>query len=578
MTVLIDVSGLSVRYQPNVEAVRGLSFSLDRGEALAVVGETGAGKSTLALSLVGLVQPPEASGSIRLSGLELIGASEDQLRAVRWRGVAIALQGVPFNPVARIGDQIGEPIREHLGLSRRETRRRTERLAEETLLPGHLLDRYPHEVSGGERRRAALAMALALDPEVLVLDEPTAGIDPFGKIALCQRIAELRTERGFALVVITHDLSDADRLASRCLVMYAGEAMEEGETSIVLTSPAHPYTWALVNAFPVMSTTKELRPIRGAPPDPRAVPSGCPFHPRCTQAEAICTQERVRLAPSDGRDVACHFGGLRTVLCARSVSKAFGSVRALDDVTLEVRHGESVGIIGPSGSGKTTLGRVLSGHLTADSGEILIEEHPLLRSWRRDDRFVRRRVQLVMQDPWDGLSPRFTVEELVREPLDLEPLTGSTPQRVRAVLDRVGLPSSGPFLVARTHQLSGGQLQRIALARALMAAPKVLVADEPTATLDASEQARVLALLRELQAEEGLALVLISHDISVVRKLTDRIVVLDRGRIVEEGPSNELTSFPGTEAALRLVRSGPHLLKRPPFARQESDEPDEDRP
>lgn len=560
MTVLLTVDGLDVCFQETVHALRGVSFTLGKGESLAVVGETGAGKSTLALSLVGLVQPPSASGSIELDGQELVGASPDELRAVRWRKVAISLQGLPFNPVARISDQIAEPMREHLGMSASNARRRTEELATEALLPAPLLDRYPHELSRGERRRAALAMALALDPELLVLDEPTAGIDPPAKSALCRRIAELQAERGFALVVITHDLSDASRLASRCLVLYGGEVMEDGPSDAVLTRPAHPYTWALVNSYPVMSTTKDLRPIGGAPPNPRAVPTGCPFHPRCSQAEAICTEQRVRLAPSRGREVACHFGGLKTLLSARTVSKSFGSVRALDEVSFEAQHGEAVGIIGPSGSGKTTLARILCGHLEADSGEVLLEGTALPRSWGRRERSIRRRIQLLMQDPWDALSPRLTVEQLVREPLDLSVPPDAEPEAmVQAMLERVGLPSSGSFLQARTHQLSGGQLQRIALARALITRPKMLVADEPTAMLDPSEQARVLVVLRELQAEEGLTLVLISHDMAVVRKVTDRIVVLDGGRVVEDGPSSDVSSIPRTETARRLVDAAGHL-------------------
>lgn len=560
MNALLTVDDLRVTYTPDVHAIRGISFDLQAGESLAVVGETGAGKSTLALTLVGLVQPPNASGSVRLAGMEMLGASADHLRQVQWSKVAVALQGVPFNPVTRIGEQIAEPMRHHLGMSARDARRKAESLSRDVVLPSGLLDRYPHELSGGERRRAALAMALALDPEVLVLDEPTAGIDPVAKLELCQRISELRQERGFALVAITHDLSDAHRLASRCLVMYAGEVMEHGSSDMVLTDPAHPYTWALVSSFPVMTTTKELRTIRGTPPDPRAVPPGCPFHPRCTQAEAVCVEQGVRPQPSRGRHVACHFGGLTRVLSARAVTKSFKSTQALTDVSLDVRHGEAVGIIGASGSGKTTLARILTGHLRADAGEILLEGSPLPRAWRRGDRSVRRRVQLLMQDPWDSLSPRLTVEELVREPLDLEPSAGHLDKHtVPAALARVGLASSGSFLLARTHQLSGGQLQRIALARALVAGPKVLVADEPTASLDASEQARVLLLLKDLQVEEGLGLVLISHDVAVVRKLTDRIIVLEAGRVVEEGPSHHVSSSPQTDIARHLVDSASRL-------------------
>jgi len=449
-------------------------------------------------------------------------------------------------------------------MSAREALRRAEELAGEVLLDPEVLARHPHEVSGGERRRATLAMALALDPDLVVLDEPTGGLDPVTASELVERIGALRQARGFGLIVITHALGDAARLAQRSVVLYAGEAMEAGDTPQVLGEPAHPYTWALVNAYPAMSTTKDLRPIRELPPDPRAVPPGCPFHPRCPQAEDVCHRRRVSPAPSRGRLVACHFGGLKTLLDARGIDKTFRRgrrrVQALDAVSFAVAQGESVGLVGPSGSGKSTLARILTGHLAGDAGEVTLEGRPLARSWGRAARAQRARIQLVMQDPWEALSPRLTVEELVREPLDLLGSEGRDPPRaVAAALEGVGLPSSGRFLAARSHQLSGGQLQRVSLARALIVEPRLLVADEPTSMLDASEQARLMVALRERQTEMGLGLVLVSHDIALVRKATDRIVVLDAGRVVEEGRSERLSSAPRSHTGRRLTRAAPEL-------------------
>lgn len=560
---LLEVTDLSVRFGGEVDALRGVSFSLERGDSLAIVGESGSGKSTLALCLSGLIQPPEAQGSVRVAGVELLGASEDALRSVRWATVALALQGAPFNPVATVGDQVAEPLRDRLGTGAGEARARAAGLAREVLLDPALLDRYPHQLSGGQRRRATLAMVLALDPAVVVLDEPTAGLDPATRHELVERVVRLAEARGFALVVISHDLPDAARLALRTMVLYAGEVMEEGGTTRVIGEPAHPYSWALVNAYPVMTTTKDLRPIRGRPPDPRAVPSGCPYHPRCTQAEAICSETRPSLVASRDRLVLCHFGGLKTLLSARHVTKSFGrgreAVPALAGVSIEVREGESVGIVGPSGSGKSTLARILAGHLPLDSGEVVLEGEPLPTSWRGADRLRRRRIQLVMQDPADALSPRLSVAELVREPLDVANAGDDAERRlaVAAALDSVGLPSSGSFLEARAHELSGGQLQRIALARALVSGPKLLVADEPTSMLDASEQARLLVVLRERQVEMGLGLVIISHDLASVRKVTDRIVVLDGGRVVEEGPSAVVSTAPQSDTARLLMETSP---------------------
>ncbi|MDQ6783752.1 MAG: ATP-binding cassette domain-containing protein, partial [Actinomycetota bacterium] len=421
MGPVLEVTDLRVRYPGAVDALRRVSFTLERGESLSIVGESGAGKSTLALCLAGLVQPPAASGSVTVAGQEMLGASEEVLRSLRWSTVALALQGAPFNPVVAVGAQVAEPLRERLGMSARVARSRADELAAEVLLDPALLDRFPHQLSGGERRRAMLAMVLALDPELVVLDEPTAGLDPATKQSVVDQLVTLAAARGFAMVVISHDLPDAARLARRTMVLYAGEVMEEGATSLVMGAPAHPYSWALVNVYPVMTTTKDLRPIRGRPPDPRAVPSGCPFHPRCTQAEEICITDHPPLISSRERQVACHFGGLKVLLAASQVHKTFRSggreVKALHGVSLSVAEGESVGLIGRSGSGKSTLARILSAHLTPDAGEVLLQGRALPTSWHA--RHLRRRVQLVMQDPSDALSPRMSVEDLVREPLDL---------------------------------------------------------------------------------------------------------------------------------------------------------------
>ena len=320
---LLEVADVKVAYGGDVHALRGVSFSLERGESLAVVGESGSGKSTLALCLTGLLQPPEASGSVRFDGEELMGATDGVLRSLRWERIALTLQSGGFNPVVKVGAQVAEPLRERRRLSRAAAWRRAEELATEVFLEPSLLGRYPHELSGGERRRASLAMALALDPDLVVLDEPTAGLDPATRHDVVERIAALAEARGIALVVISHDLPDATRLATRTMVLYAGEAMEAGATERVIQRAAHPYTWALVNTFPVMTTTKDLRPIRGRGPDPRAVPPGCPFHPRCTQAEDVCADQHPDLRESRGRLVACHFGGLKTLLSAVDVQKTF---------------------------------------------------------------------------------------------------------------------------------------------------------------------------------------------------------------------------------------------------------------
>ena len=564
MTPLLEVDHLSVHFgEGGADALRDVSVRVDRGETLAVVGETGAGKSTLALAIAGLVQPPDADGSVRFDGLELLGATPDALRGIRWRRVAIALQGAPFNPVMRVGDQLAEPVTQVMGASSVEARARVERVADAFHVDRAFLDRYPHQLSGGQRCSASLAMTMVLDPELVILDEPSQGLDAALAIKLVAAMGDAVRRRGSALVVITHDLSLASHLADRTVVLYAGAVAEQGATADVLGTPRHPYTYALVNAYPVMTTTKDLRPIRGRPADSRAIPSGCAFHPRCTQAAEICRDERPALEVSANREVACHFGGLRALLEARELDKSFQedkrTVAALRAASLTLREGEAVGVIGASGSGKTTLARIIAGHLAADSGELVLADEPIDVT-RRGSRHPRS-IQLVMQDPWDALSPRLTVAELVGEPLDID---GSIPRSERAdlvaaALLSVGLPPDGSFLRSRAHQLSGGQLQRVALARALVLAPKVLIADEPTSMLDPSEQARLLVVLRERQVEMGLGLLLISHDMALVRKVCDRIAVIDRGQVVEEGPSNLVSTSPTSEAGRRLIHSAPSL-------------------
>ncbi|MGI8937559.1 MAG: ABC transporter ATP-binding protein [Iamia sp.] len=567
MTPLLEVRSLTVTYGGGAEALRGIDLTLDRGQSLAVVGESGAGKSTLARCLVGLVQPPDAGGQVLLDGDDLLGADDATLRRVRWERVAIALQGAPFNPVVRVGDQIAEPLRDRTRWGRGEVDERVTALAEEVLFDPSLLRRYAHELSGGQRQRASIAMALALDPDLLVLDEPTAGLDPATRHELLEQLAGIVEQRDLGLIVIAHDLPAAARLAERVVVLYAGETVESGPCDKVVEDARHPYAWSLVNAYPVLSTTKDLRPIRGHPPDSRDLPGGCAFHPRCTQAQPECEEIRPVLAPVDGRLVACHLGGLRTLLAADGVSRSFGRGRArtvaLQGASVVLREGEAVGVVGPSGSGKSTLARILTGHLVPDTGSVQLQGQPFPASSRRG-RDLRRRIQLVMQDPWDALSPRLTVSELVREPLDVahDRDRGSRDQRVAEALGRVGLPTKGAFLAARSHELSGGQLQRVALARALVQQPKVLVVDEPTAMLDASEQARLLVLLREQQVELGLGLVFVSHDLAVVRKVTDRIVVLDDGRVVEEGPSHLVATTPTSATATRLVAAAPTFITR----------------
>lgn len=562
-----------------VRAVDGVSFTLTAGGALGIVGESGAGKTTVARALLGLHPPECVRGSIRLDGRELVGLSEEKWRSIRWRRIALVVQnvGTALDPVYRVGEQIAEPMRVHLGPSPAEAWARVEALARHVGLERRHLQAYPHQLSGGEKQRVLLAMALSCDPEVLVLDEPTSGQDVLSRARILALLEELReTGRPTATLIISHDLAAVARLAGEVAVLYAGKLVEVGPTAAVLERPRHPYTWGLLNAYPNMTTARDLRGIRGAPPPPHNPPPGCRFHPRCTQAVERCRWEEPPFVETEGRLVACHLGGLQTLLRAEGLRKVFGgngrgpgrasspdngAVEAVRQATLQIREGEVVALVGETGSGKTTLGRMLVGLLTPDEGVIRFEGQDVLAIHGAERKRLMRRIQYIPQDPFDAASPRLTVAEIVREPLDIQGI-GTAKEReenVRQALEAVGLPTGPAFLGRRAHELSGGQLQRVAIARALVLEPKLIIADEPVSMLDPSEQAKLINLLKDIQNERGMALLLISHDLALVRKVADRIVVMHEGEIVEEGPGSRIVTVPEHEYTRALVRAAPAL-------------------
>lgn len=553
MDELLDIRDLAVSYPVSsgatARALQGVSFAVRRGEALGIVGESGSGKTTLALTLLGLTPTARIAGEVRFDGHPLPLGDEAAMRAIRWRRIALAFQasGSAFDPVYPVGDQVVEPLVAHLGLSAAEARRRALALWADVDLPPDRFAHFPHQLSGGEKQRAMLAMALACEPELLIVDEPTSGLDVLTRRHILELLRTVRARRGLTLIIISHALDDIAGLADRTLVLYAGRIAELDATGLVLDEPRHPYTVGLVNAYPRLDRAKDLWGIRGQPPDALDPPGGCPFHPRCTQAIARCAIEVPPLAPHDGRLLACHLGGLQTLLDVRGLSKSFpGGPVAVRGASLTVREGEVVALVGQTGSGKSTLARCLIGLHEPDAGEVFCEGRNLRALRGEALRVARRRVQLIFQDPYEALSPRLTVLELVREPLDIQRLgdRAARDTRARAALADVRLPTTPAFLAKHAHELSGGQLQRIAIARALVLEPKLLVADEPVAMLDPSEQARVLRLLKDVQNERGMGLLLISHDLALVRKVADRIAIMHRGVIVETGPSHRIIDRP----------------------------------
>lgn len=554
-----------------VRAVDGLSLAVGAGECLGVLGESGSGKSTMARACLGLISDGSVTGSIRLDGVELADLDEAGWRTVRWKRLALSFQSTAsLNPVLRIGAQVAEPLRYHLGMNRDEAVHRTEDLLAEVGLGGWAADRYPNELSGGQRRLAMIAMALSCRPDVVVLDEPTAGLDPATRNHVLDLLNRIRTEAGTALVVLSHDAEALEAIADRVAVMYQGWLAEIGPADSVVSDPRSPYSWALLNARPTLASVKDLRGIRGAPPEASEVTVGCPFHGRCQQGrEGICTDARPPLvappAESGERLVACARGGVVVLLAARGLRKSYPQTGALlhrrrvtvvDGVDFDVREGEVVGLVGATGAGKSTIGMLVGRLLDADAGSVTFDGIDLLAARGTQLKAARARIQMLFQDPFESISSRLTIGDAVREPLDVQG-TGDDASRwdiVRRTVAECRLPTSAAFLGRHTHELSGGQLQRVALARALVLEPKLLIADEAVSMLDPSEQARMIQLLKHLQVERGMAMIFVSHDLAVVLRVADRVLVIDAGRIIEEGSGGALLMAP-REAATRALLS-----------------------
>jgi len=513
---LLAVRDLSVSFAvegAEVEAVRHVSFDIERGASMALVGESGSGKSVTALSIMQLLPYPKArhpSGSIRFQGEELIGAPDARMQRVRGDRIAMIFQEpmTSLNPLHTIEKQINEVLRVHKHLSRRAAHARTLELLRLVGLPEaeRRLDAYPHQLSGGQRQRVMIAMALANEPDLLIADEPTTALDVTIQAQILTLLAELRAKFGMALLLITHDLGVVRKMVERVCVMSAGEIVEAGATREIFESPQHPYTRRLLAAEP--------RRMARAP-----------------RADAPVVME--------AHDVRVWFP-IRRGLLRRMV----GHIKAVDGVSLTVREGQTVGVVGESGSGKTTLGLALL-RLQSCQGRIRFGGVELQSMSSRELRPLRRAMQIVFQDPFGALSPRMSIAQIVGEGLGVHGIGATAAERrelIDGALREVGLD---PALRDRyPHEFSGGQRQRIAIARAMVLKPRFVVLDEPTSALDMSVQAQVVDLLRELQARHRLAYLFISHDLKVIRAVSDEILVMRDGRVVEQGPTERIFEQP----------------------------------
>ncbi|WP_037607027.1 ABC transporter ATP-binding protein [Streptacidiphilus rugosus] len=610
MPPLLEVRNLTTHIRTRrgvVRAVDDVSFTLEAGETLGLVGESGCGKSMTGLSVMGLLPPGGRiveGSSIRLDGRELVGLPDRELRRVRGNDIAMVFQDPmsSLDPTRTIGHQVAESVLLHRGCSRAEA---NERAAEVLGLVGlpHPRERlrdYPHQLSGGLRQRVLIAMALANEPRVLIADEPTTALDVTIQAQILALLEDLRSRLDMAVVLITHDMGVTAGHTDRVNVMYAGRIAESTGTDRLFRAMRHPYTQSLLASVPRLDQdpSRQLPTIPGMPPDLADPPGGCRFAERCPYADDHCRAEEPQLTGPDteaGRDgghrYACWHpteGPLppesaaatprpaaapepvvgRPLLDARDLVREFpvrgtrlpGSgrrvVHALSGVSLTLDVGETFGLVGESGCGKTTLGRILVGLDRTDSGTVTLDGTDLGRLRGRELRSRRRDLQMMFQDPFSSLDPRMRVGGILREPLQIQGIGTARQQRARVaeLLAEVGLPPHSGELYP--HEFSGGQRQRIGLARALALTPKLIVADEPVSALDVSVRAQVLNLMNRLQAAHGLSYVVISHDLAVVRYLADRIGVMYLGRMVEVGTADDIhlrAAHPYTAGLLKAV-------------------------
>ncbi|EIT93461.1 ABC transporter ATP-binding protein [Mycobacteroides abscessus] len=523
---MVDITGLTVDFEVDkqwVPAVKGVSLSVAKGEVLAIVGESGSGKSTTAMAIPALL-PPSARvrGSVKLNGAELLGATNDELRAVRGKDVAVIFQEpmTALNPVYTIGWQIAEAVCAHKKMSRRQARDRAVELLDLVDMPepAKRVKHYPHQLSGGQRQRAMIAQALALDPGLLIADEPTTALDVTVQAEILDLMRDLRHRIDAGIILITHDMGVVADMADRIMVMKDGEVVEQGDAEGIFHRAQQPYTRQLLASVPHLGATLHGRDESNPPPTDLA----------------LSVEHAVIEYPGKS-----------------------GSFRAVDDVSFTIGRGEVVGLVGESGSGKSTIGRAAVGLLRVASGTICVAGQDISTANRKQLRDIRSKVGVVFQDPGSSLNPRWPIGQSIAEPLTLHTDMDRTQRegRVKTLLEQVQLPAA--MRNRFPHQLSGGQRQRVGIARALALEPTLLIADEPTSALDVSVQATVLDLFAELQREHGFACLFISHDLAVVELVASRIAVLNRGRLAEFGSDTQVLTAPEDDYTKRLLAAVP---------------------
>jgi peptide/nickel transport system ATP-binding protein len=586
--VVVDVSNLRVTLGSDTPIVDGVDLQLRRGEILGIVGESGSGKTTTALALLGYAQRGAriASGEIVIAGKRVLTLTEAALREVRGGTISYVPQdaGQALNPSLRIAESLADVIRR----GDREKAADVLSLLSAVDLPAtrEFGRRLPHQLSGGQQQRVTIAMSMGSQPDVIVMDEPTTGLDVVTQRSVLKEIARLRDDEGVSLVYVSHDLAVVSQIADRIAVMYAGRIVEQGPTLALLGRPRHPYTRGLLQSIPDHRRRVHLVPMPGTALGIEDRPDGCPFAARCPQKTDSCEALLPQLEPVDEvHDVRCvHWRETKppveraavergkvagdvtvSVRNLRAVHRARGgAVVAAEDVSFELHRGECLALVGESGSGKTTIARSIVGLHRPDAGAIDLNGQQLPARIRSRTLAQRRGIQYVFQNPFQSLNPRRRIgDDLSRPGQVLRGLSkAESKAEVGALLERVRLPAR--FAERYPAQLSGGERQRVAIARALAAHPDLLVCDEVTSALDVSVQAAVLEVLAELRDELGVAMLFITHDLGVVSVVADRIIVLERGRICEAGPTEQLLRAPEHPYTRRLVEAAPTLTAQSP--------------
>jgi len=592
----LEITGLSVSYGAGpspLHAVRDFSLNIAPGEAYGLIGESGSGKSSVAYAVMRHL-PAARLSAVRLAlhGRDLLALTPNELAQVRGRQVAMVYQDPvsALNPVLRVGEQVAEVLRRHGGMAAAAAWARTLALFEQVHLPepAAIARRYPHQLSGGQQQRVVIAMAIACEPGLLVMDEPTTGLDVTTEAVILELIRELRRSLGAAVLFISHNLAVVANVCDRVGVLYAGQLVEEGTAREVLRAPRHPYTIGLLDSVPRPDSRHRLRAIPGGLPDLRHVPTGCIFRARCGVAVAECANMPQLYSRAPGHLSRCHLAaperaaptppepapavraeplprlqieGLSRWFHPGALARLAGAepVRAVTEVSLAVPQGRTLAIIGESGSGKSTLARCVAGLLPPGRGQVRLDGRVLAHAVQRRRRSEQQAIQFIFQSPDSSLNPHHSVAEIVARPLQLygRERGAALRRRVDELLAVVKLPARYGSRYPR--ELSGGEQQRVCIARAFAAAPLLVICDEPTSALDISVQAAILNELLDLQARFGTSYLFISHDLAVVRHVADRVAVMYQGRVLEQGAPDEVFAAPEHPYTRALLAAVPRL-------------------